>query len=99
MLKINDKEFNTKIENIIMNHPEIADTPSALSWKLSAALQTALKANKINEVLFYKQSSEHFFLKYPFFKAYLSELTVNTSFTYPNEVFCGRFFFGNWKHA
>lgn len=32
-------------------------------------------------------------------REYLSSLNLTTTLTYPNEVFCGRFYYGNWKHA
>lgn len=30
---------------------------------------------------------------------YLSKLKSSTTIVYPNDVFEGRFYFGNWKHA
>lgn len=32
-------------------------------------------------------------------KEYIGTLTLNATLTFPNDVFLGRFYFGNWKHA
>lgn len=32
-------------------------------------------------------------------KNYLETLNHTTTLVYPNEVYYGRFFYGNWKHA
>lgn len=95
----NEKFFKSMVENIISDHPEIAESQAVKNWRMAFALQSLLKASKVKEVLFFKQSNRSFFKQYPFMKDYLAKLTTSTSLNFPNEVFLGRFYYGNWKNA
>ncbi|EAS04287.1 dual specificity phosphatase domain protein (macronuclear) [Tetrahymena thermophila SB210] len=97
--KVNEKFFVQSINNSLFENPQLQETPDAKAWKLAANFHSVMKQNKIKELLFFKADTSTFFKKYPFMSHYLESLNNTSTLVYPNEVFYGRFFYGNWKHA